>query len=146
MLLLSQHASALDPRTAATPSLQPPQLNSSTPAIVVVFPPLNATPTSHVLSFIHIPKTGGTQIEDYGLKIGMRWGLRREDWPQGPAPLCAYDWNPVPEAGDALSGGGSTWHVPPRVWAKHPRGGLSYGEHPYDGQTTFCVVRNPSLR
>ena len=93
-------------------------------------------PASSSLQFVHIPKNGGSSIEMFAGSIGRQWAGARDDWPEGPTPLCAYDFSF--SEGDAV-GGGSKWHVPPHVWKAH-------GQDPYAGSENFCVVRNPYTR
>ena len=95
------------------------------------------------LELVHIPKNGGTSIEDFGKARGLSWGIYRpkEDWPS--RPLCSADFRlGAPDPGNETSGGGggSPWHVPPRTWKE--RGGAQ----PYAGAETFCVARNPYTR
>ena len=39
------------------------------------------------LQLVHIPKAGGTSLEDFGKnRLGVKWGYYREDWPGGRCP------------------------------------------------------------
>lgn len=75
------------------------------------------------LAFLHIPKTGGTAIEDLAFHHGKRWG-RYIHYPLLPADsrVC------------------SNWHLP-RAFMKQ-----QLGEDIYRSAQTFCVVRHPYSR
>lgn len=81
------------------------------------------------LAFVHIPKNGGSVIEDAGLAHGVRWGSNsyelqgRKLMPDGH--IC------------------SSYHVPINVLETQ---GPDYANLPYEGKEVFCVVRNPVER
>lgn len=66
--------------------------------------------------FVHVPKTGGTAVEDAARRAGLRWGRF------APFAPCS-----IP--------GTSHWHHPP---ARHPE--------VYGGRRLFAVVREPHAR
>ena len=74
------------------------------------------------LFFVHIPKTGGTAIEDAAAKIGFAWGRfdRHYDGHDGDG----YDRRENRICGSA-------WHEP-----------YHYGRHP-GPQQVFCTIREP---
>jgi len=69
---------------------------------------------------MHIPKTGGTLIEEIALENGVRWGMNMDlDGCGRVADTCPF------------------WHWPP-AWLPKPT--------IYDDKEVFCVVRNPFSR
>jgi hypothetical protein len=71
------------------------------------------------LEFIHIPKTGGTSMEKFGLKIGKKWGMHKF-W----GNIYQYALPCAP------------WHIPPHFFLKNP----------YAGKQVFCIFRDPWKR
>ena len=101
------------------------------------------------LQLVHIPKTGGTTLEDFGAhKLGINWGYRRIDWPGGH---CAWG---CPEQSHASWQPCSSWHIPREVYTAGGRmsgsgyagGKISGGADPYAGFKTFCAMRHPFTR
>ena len=93
-------------------------------------PPLNSS-----LQFIHIPKTGGTTLEDVANAHGVGWGANKFEWNRDGArqPKTALGtpdtWQPC-----------SPWHVPPAFFRARGESGTINGGR----QQTFCVVRDPT--
>ena len=83
------------------------------------------------LSFIHIPKAGGSTLENIGSsQAGQSWGkciFRRSD-------SCRRH-KPLPN-GLRMPEYPSSWHMPPFFW---PIGGVL----PYEGADLFAVTRHP---
>ena len=112
--------------------------------------PLNETRTLPLV-FIHIPRNGGTAIEDMAFRNGILWGRHRPDWPPQPHPLQCFPWL-----------------IPRAVWMATDRGGdpydrwlavedriLSHAHVDPDAPSetlsgvvgeSFCVVRHPFTR
>jgi hypothetical protein len=92
-------------------------------------PPLNAS-----LQMIHIPKTGGTTLEEVAHAHGIGWGAYKTEWNRDGAfpPKNALgkpgSWQPC-----------SPWHIPPAIYRAHGESGAINGGR----QQTFCVVRDP---
>ena len=63
------------------------------------------------LQLAHVPKTGGTSLEDLAAQAGVQWGLHRSDWP-GQTPSndtkqeCAHGCKGTEQPC-------SPWHLPP---------------------------------
>ena len=99
------------------------------------------------LQFIHIPKNGGSAIEALGLSRGMRWGAKREWYPEptwyasgrNASAKASTVWH---ERGSWIDG----WNECRAVWHE-PRAKLrAHGVDPYVGTKTFAVVRDPVAR
>ena len=99
------------------------------------------------LQFIHIPKNGGSAIEALGLSRGMRWGAKREWYPE--PTWYASGQNASAKAGTVWHERGSWidgWNECRAVWHE-PRAKLrAHGVDPYVGTKTFAVVRDPVAR
>jgi len=95
------------------------------------------------LELVHITKTGGTAIEEYGAKAGVKWGACHYGVGSSKKyPLCAskdlnphsygpYDLMELPSEISPVHM--MPWHTPLH-WLK---------ENPLEGAKTFAVVRNP---
>ena len=103
-------------------------------------PPLNAS-----LQLIHIPKTGGTTLEEVAFAHGVSWGAYK--WKETRDMLLNWNSNAAPEPAIAFGAMGtwqpcSPWHIPLSFFkARGESSGVSGGK-----QLTFCVVRNPMDR
>lgn len=75
------------------------------------------------LEFIHITKTGGTSIEDWGYKNNILWSYRKREY-----------FKNFKHRG--LNNSSSKWHIPPDF----------FFENPYKNKVTFTCVRNPYTR
>lgn len=74
------------------------------------------------LEFVHITKTGGTSIEDWGFNNGILWSFRKRKY------FESKKHNEIKI--------GSKWHIPSTFFQNNP----------YVGKITFTVVRNPYTR
>lgn len=84
--------------------------------------------TIEELQFVHIPKTGGSAVEETGRENNINWGyhsyhnpMNTAMWPMGCPP----------------------WHIPPRTYFNVLK---NFSLHPYTNKTLFTVVRNPWTR
>lgn len=74
------------------------------------------------LAFVHITKTAGTSIENWGEKNGFMWSCKNKDF----LDSCVREkYTNV-----------ASWHVPPKYFVTNP----------YHNKRTFMVVRNPYTR
>ena len=97
------------------------------------------------LQLVHIPKAGGTTLEDFGLnRLDVRWGIHREHWPGGSCPYGCdgnASWQPC-----------SSWHIPRTVFTAvgpalaRDGAGKPTSQDPYAGYKTFCALRHPFTR
>lgn len=104
--------------------------------------PSVATSRAPDFEFIHIPKNGGTSIEQAGEAAGYAWGAKKF------MPACKASHTLCKDTQLQCS----LWHVPRGVFRTNPRllpRDLD-GPDPYAGRRghtqTFCVVRHPLER
>ena len=76
------------------------------------------------LEFVHITKTGGTSIEDWGFKNNILWSYRNRKYFEN------FNF------ANTMIGNISKWHIPPQYFSNNP----------YDMKILFTVVRNPYNR
>jgi len=74
------------------------------------------------LEFIHITKTAGTSIEDWGYKNNILWSYRKRHHFENRKQHYLHR--------------GGSWHEPPRFFL----------DNPYKNKKTFTCVRNPYIR
>lgn len=75
------------------------------------------------LEFVHITKTAGTSIEDWGHRNKILWSYRKRKHFEKYSHHC-------------LNVSVSKWHIPP----------IYFLDNPYKNKRTFAVVRNPYSR
>lgn len=101
---------------------------------------------SHCLTFMHIPKTGGTFVESKkssGAYDHAPWGVHDTQLTcKGFGAQCPQPWTGTGGRCCPMSDGNtcSVWHVPPSLDDELQ---VSYR---HGGCDTFCVVREPSAR
>ena len=78
--------------------------------------------TTTDIEFIHITKTAGTSIEDWGEAHDIKWSYKNKDY------LNMYTRKKYIQS--------SSWHVPPKY----------FDVNPYQNKITFTIVRNPYTR
>ena len=83
------------------------------------------------LQLIHIPKTGGTTLEEVGLLHGANWSIHRKDWPGGyHGGKLLGTWQPC-----------SSWHIPPAAYTS-----IAHVDAYAGTARKFAVVRHPYTR
>ena len=107
-----------------------------------VSPPAGVSKASDAklpLDFIHIPKNAGSTIEEIGFRYGHEWGMykfERHARPFDAASLAREPWRIFRETLPRIKLPCNRYHVPPAAFAH-------YGDFPYAGRETFCIVRHP---
>lgn len=76
------------------------------------------------LEFVHITKTAGTSIEDWGFKNNILWSYRKR------AYFEKFNY------ANTMIRTHCKWHIPPQYFLSNP----------YDKKILFTVVRNPYTR
>jgi hypothetical protein len=95
--------------------------------LVEYIPPVVVIKKMSNLAFVHVTKTGGSAVEQWGLEHGYLWGVNDPSL-KGPLKQNLRNKSGIPCT--------SPWHVPPGYFTKNP----------YSGRTTFTIVRNPYSR
>jgi hypothetical protein len=80
------------------------------------------------LAFVHITKTGGSALEQWGRDHGYFWGANDPSLTSRALRKQLRNKSGIPCT--------SPWHVPPSYFTQNP----------YSGRRTFTVVRNPYSR
>lgn len=112
------------------------------PAVLSASPVL--TNGTHCLNFLHVPKSGGTTVEDRnatGLKDGPDWGKQDETLHCKGMHSCpdVQPWRGHTRCCPMEDGNiCSVWHVPPSMDKEL--------EKHYAQCETFCIVRDPAAR
>ena len=103
---------------------------------VPVRPPCASSALERGLFFLHIPKAGGTSIEELGTELGVHWGAQWWYARAGVHDLTGWrnsrlhhSWRHTYHSHWRCS---TPWHTPMRVESAAPR--------------TFCIIREPASR
>ena len=74
------------------------------------------------IEFIHITKTGGTSIENWGIDNNIKWSYKKKEYFES-FQVSKFNIK-------------SKWHIPPQFFI----------DNPYKNKKTFTIVRNPYNR